>query len=137
MLLCWESGTCCSWIVWHVNELGWRFTVCQFWPFSFHETINKESRMIISNILFTLNRTTRSSVLLLCVVRFYVNKTLCCLYDFLLRSNAKNSEFLSLLFCKLIGSFWNMFTNGHTVSWSRYHCGIIYALLSSIMLTCP
>ena len=28
------------------------------------------------NVLFTLNRTTRSSVLLLCVVRFNVSKTL-------------------------------------------------------------
>ena len=29
-----------------------------------------------ANVLFTLNRTTHSSVLLLCVVRFNVNKTL-------------------------------------------------------------
>ena len=31
---------------------------------------------IFTNVLFTLNRTTHSSVLLLCVVRFNVNKTL-------------------------------------------------------------
>ena len=41
---------------------------------------NKFSKCIyvycIANVLFTLNRTKRSSVLQLCVVRFNVNKTL-------------------------------------------------------------
>ena len=32
--------------------------------------------MALTNVLFTLNRTTRSSKTLLCVVRFNVNKTL-------------------------------------------------------------
>ena len=31
---------------------------------------------VFNNVLFTLNRTTHSSVVLLCVVRFNVNKTL-------------------------------------------------------------
>ena len=52
-----KSGT----VLWSIYSWG---MVCIF----FFETMN--------NVLFTLNRTTHSSVLLLCVVRFNVNKTL-------------------------------------------------------------